>query len=194
MVTTGLVFGFTGLTPTAASGQDTETVDAGDTLWSISQEHDSITAGELKEINHGLDPYNLQIGTDIMLGYSDDGEDSSEVDAETHTVQEGETFYSIAQQYDDVTADELNNINHSLDPYNIPVETEILLERIGDIDDSSDVNSDTHTVQEGETFYSIAQQYDSVTADELNNINHGIDPYNIQVDTEILLERVEDSH
>ncbi|TMW71524.1 LysM peptidoglycan-binding domain-containing protein [Alteribacter natronophilus] len=191
LVTTGLVFGFTGLTA-AAADQDTETVEAGDSFWSIAQEHDGITAGDLKEINHGLDPYNLQIGTEIMLGYSDDSDDSSEADADTHQVQEGETFYSIAQQYDDVTAEELNNINHGIDPYNIPVGTEILLERIGDSEDSSDVNAATHTVQEGETFYSIAQQYDSVTAEELNNINHGIDPYNIQIGTEILLERVED--
>jgi LysM repeat protein len=177
----GAIFGFSGLTAGAA-GTSTTTVESGDTFWIIAQEN-NMTVDEVMELNHGLDPYHLIPGTEIMLDDSTGGNGSdSDFDADTHTVEQGETFFSIAQQYDGVTADELNNINHGIDPYAIPVGTEILLERIDDSGDPGYVDGPiTHMIESGETFYSIAQQYDSVTTEDLITANPHEDPYALTV-------------
>ncbi|WP_054636107.1 LysM peptidoglycan-binding domain-containing protein [Thalassobacillus sp. C254] len=171
----GAVFGASGLTAGATTTSST-TVEHGDTFWSIAQEH-NMTNQEVMDLNQGLDPYYLLPGTEVMLETDDGAGDFDGV--ETHTVEKGETFYSIAQQYDGVTADELNNINHGLDPDAIPVGTEILLERV---DDPGYVDGPfTHRIEEGETFYSIAQQYEGVTVDDLKEENPYSDPNKLTI-------------
>ncbi|MFC5711603.1 LysM peptidoglycan-binding domain-containing protein [Thalassorhabdus alkalitolerans] len=116
VLASGVVFGVSGFSAHAA----TVTVEPGDTLWSIAQA-ERVSVSDLQAINNGLDPYNLQPGTMINLNEQSDSTGS-------HTVQEGETFYSIASQYEGVSAQQLMEKNSDLDPYNLQPGTTVLIE------------------------------------------------------------------
>ena len=87
--------------------------------------------------------------------------------AETHTVKQGETLYSISRKYD-ITLENLRNWN-DLEGNEINVGQQLIVKPGGEYR--------THTVQRGETLFSIAQQY-QVSISELKAWN--------QLDNDIL--------
>ena len=86
-------------------------VEAGDTMFSLSQKFD-VSVSELMKWN-GLDSYQLAVGQEISV-YLPPGEDSPPVAASSregyHIVQQGETLYSISQQHN-INVDELKRWN-----------------------------------------------------------------------------------
>ncbi|MBB6454461.1 LysM repeat protein [Salirhabdus euzebyi] len=105
--------------------------------------------------------------------------------AATETVDEGETLWGIAQEYDDLTTDELIELNSDLDPTAIPVGTEIMLDANNTNNNSEDMV--THTVQPGNTLLEIASVYDGVTLEDIYTLNEGIDPYNLTIGSEVVV-------
>jgi LysM repeat protein len=118
----------------------------------------------------------LALGLIIGSGFSSVGGDRSTV-----TVEEGDTLWSIAEAHEGVTIYDLYEWNLSLDPYSIPVGTEVI------VDPGSDYY---HTVSAGETFYSIAQLYNDVELADLYALNPHIDPYNLQIGSEVRISGI----
>jgi LysM repeat protein len=102
----------------------TYTVQAGDTLYSIAQRYGT-TVGALLDANTDiLDASVIRVGQVINVPTLDQGGGSEEEggeeatgdeeeEAETYTVQGGDTLYSIAQRYD-TTVGEMLNLNPAI--------------------------------------------------------------------------------
>lgn len=150
----------------------TVTMKAGDTLWSIAQAH-GVTVSDLMEWNPGLTPSSIPVGTVIKVAADSDHPSS----AYFHTVKAGETFYSIANLYEDVTVDDLYMLNPLVDPLNMNVGTELRIR--------SDEHSEFHIVKAGDTLYSIANLYEGLLLRDLYAMNPGIDPSNLQIESAV---------
>ncbi|TAA68167.1 LysM peptidoglycan-binding domain-containing protein [Planococcus salinarum] len=137
-----------------------------------------MTVNELQELKPTLNPYTLQIGTEIVI--SSENNNSHGSVEEFHMVQPGETLYSIANLHEGVTLDDLYDWNPGIDAYNLQIGSEVRVQ-------APDYNSveTFHMVQPGETLTSIANLHEGVTLDDLYNWNPGIDPYNLQIGSEV---------
>ncbi|WP_421382338.1 LysM peptidoglycan-binding domain-containing protein [Bacillus salacetis] len=93
------------------------TVTPGSTLWSIANLHAGLTVDEIYELNPGIDPYNLVIGSEVKVSPS-----SKEV---YHTVKPGETLWSIANLHANTTLDDLYELNPDIDPRSIAIGSEV---------------------------------------------------------------------
>ena len=97
--------------------------------------------------------------------------------SETVTVTEGDTYWGIAQAYENVMPNELAQAN----PYDaraIPVGATLTVP-------TEDVV--THVVQPGNTLTEIAAAYDGVSVDELLRLNPSIDPYDLTIGSEVVV-------
>ncbi|WP_026674800.1 LysM peptidoglycan-binding domain-containing protein [Alkalihalobacterium bogoriense] len=169
-----MVFGGTSLSVKA----ETKTVEQGDTLWEIAEAQD-VSVEELKALNPSLHPLAIPIGTEVQLGTTT--ENSNNV---THVVQPGNTLWSISQLYDGVSVDHLLNVNSSIDPYHLPIGSEVtVVERTepSNGNDGTNENVVYHTIQPGNTFTEIASVYDYVSVDDLLEANETLDPYSLTV-------------
>ena len=90
------------------------------------------------------------------------------VSAAEVVVEEGDTFWGIAQEYG-TDVDDLVAANDEYDPYALPVGATI------EVDDSDE----EHFVEPGDTLSQIAVDYDT-TVDDLTAMNPGVDPYALQ--------------
>ncbi len=114
---------------------DIYTVQAGDTLYSVSQKYHA-DLGLLMKVNRITNPYNLRIGAQICIpgladplpdvepGAPQDGADMPMDSAVTHVVQAGDTLYLIAKKHK-VTLESLMRANPDMDPYNMRIGMEI---------------------------------------------------------------------
>lgn len=143
-------------------------VEKGDTLWSISKDHD-VSIYDLYEWNFGIDPYNLQIGMEVIV---DPGSDWY------HTVAPGDTFYNIAAKYEGLTVGDLYIMNPILDPYNLQIGSKVKIQ-------AAEYGIEYHTVEPGETLFWIAFMNPNVTLADLYQLNPGIDPYHLQIGSKI---------
>lgn len=116
------------------------------------------------------------------------GATSLSANAETVTIEEGDTFYGIAQEQEGITANKLQELNSNLNPYALPIGTEIQLSAV---DSSGDTV--THVIQPGNTLFGIASVYDGVTVDDLYDLNEGLDPYNLTIGSELTVVERENS-
>ncbi|MBP3950109.1 LysM peptidoglycan-binding domain-containing protein [Bacillus suaedae] len=171
----GMVLGTTSFSASAAT-----TVESGDTLWGIAQEHD-VTVEELMEMNGDLDPRAIPIGTEIQVNA--EGNNNQSGDVVTHTVQPGNTLSGIASVYDGVTLNDLYEMNPGIDPYNLMIGSEVA------VADHSNDNSSTdvvyHTIQPGNTYFEIANAYDGVTVEDLIEANPNVDHRSLTVGSQI---------
>lgn len=83
----------------------THTVSQGETLYGIALKY-AITVEELKKLN-GLENEHINIGQILIVGRKTQATNNSET---SHTVQKGETLYSIARKYG-LGVDELKLLN-----------------------------------------------------------------------------------
>lgn len=144
----------------------TYTVQEGDTLSEIAQEHGT-TYQELARINNISDPNLIYPGQVIKL--SDDGAGSAVEGADTYTVKAGDTLSEIAQN-NGTTYQELASINNISDPNLIYPGQVIKLSG-----NSNSQSANTYTVKEGDTLSEIAQN-NRTTYQELARINNISDP------------------
>ncbi len=114
---------------------DIYTVQAGDTLYSVSERY-SVDVGLLMRVNRISNPYNLSIGTRLCIpGPADslpdvdpdapqDGADMPMESPVVHVVKAGDTLYMIAKMHK-VTLETLMRANPDIDPYNMQIGMEI---------------------------------------------------------------------
>ncbi|MRH41310.1 LysM peptidoglycan-binding domain-containing protein [Aquibacillus halophilus] len=181
-VVVGTIFGATSFSAMAA----TETVESGETLWGIAQEHDDVTVDELVDLNSNLDPTAIPVGTEIQLDANENNGSSGNNGMVTHTVQPGNTLLGIAAVYDGVTLEDLYELNPGIDPYGLTIRSEVTV--VGNTGDSgSDADVVYHTVQPGNTFNEIASVYDGVTVDELIEANPNVDIYSLNIGSQVAI-------
>ncbi|AQQ52284.1 LysM peptidoglycan-binding domain-containing protein [Planococcus lenghuensis] len=87
--------------------------------------------------------------------------------AEVVTVEAGDTFWGIAEEYG-VGVDQLMEDNAQYDEYGLPVGAELTVNNDDDI----------HFVQPGDTLSQIGEDY-GVTTDDLYEYNPGVDEYGL---------------
>ena len=141
----------------------TYTVQAGDTLYSIARQYNT-TVDAIKSLNH-LSSNVLSIGQVLKIPTSpSDGGTSPSV---TYTVQAGDTLYSIARRYN-TTVDAIKSLNH--------LSSNVL--SIGQVLQIPTSSSSliTHTVERGDTLYSIARRYNTTVfaIKAMNNLTSDI--------------------
>lgn len=98
-------------------------VETGETLEDIAALYDGIVLADLMDLNPDVDPYDLVVGTEVMLV-------ESEIQDEEyvyHIIQPETTIYDIAAVYDGVTVDMILEANPTLDPDAMVVGEEIVI-------------------------------------------------------------------
>ncbi len=188
------------------SAQQAETehvVQQGETLFSISRQHD-VTVSELRMWNN-LDTDDLRTGQVLRLT-PPSGEDRV-----VHTVQPGESLFGISRQYN-VTIAEIQQWNN-LDGTALDSGTELVIypgeeteeelphtiEEIEQMDeeertsivrrlDETPAGSETYVVRSGDTLFQIAREHD-MTVNELRDLNNLQDDV-LRVGQRIMVKRV----
>jgi LysM repeat protein len=161
-------------------------VDPKETLYSIARKYNS-SVDELKKENPSAATA-LQVGQVLKVPTTEKVTTTNTTTSSTnvHKVQSGETLYSIATKYQ-VSVDDLKNANPGLTS-SLKVGQEIVIPRKGTTTTTNTTTtiptatttptaSNTkiveHTVQSGQTLYSIARQY-NVSVDDIKKVNTGM--------------------
>jgi len=163
----GMILGL-GVSPVHAE-QTTVTMEEGDTLWSIAQAYEDVTLNDLYEWNPDIAPYNIPVGTEIIM--------EAEPSEDFHTVSPGDTLYSIANLYG-LTLVDISVLNPTIDPWNLQIGSKVKI-------NSDGYNEEYYTIIPGSTLFTIANFYPDVTLEDLYELNPGIDPLNMQVGSQI---------
>ncbi len=139
-------------------------VQAGDTLWSIARRFDT-TVDEIKRLNN-LTSNLLSVGQKLIISGEEEVVEPEE--NIVHTVEKGDTLWSIANKYN-TTVDEikrLNNLTSNIlsigQKLKIKGEEEVIIEPEENI---------VHTVVKGDTLWSIANKYNT-TVNEIKRLNN----------------------
>ena len=88
--------------------------------------------------------------------------------SETVTVKPGDTYWGLAQKYEDVSIVDLVEANE-YDPYSIPTGVEITIPT--NEENSSEEHLVKHVIQPGNTLSEIADVYEHVTVEALMKLN-----------------------
>ncbi|GAA5521668.1 endolytic peptidoglycan transglycosylase RlpA [Fodinibius salicampi] len=114
---------------------------------------------------------------------------SSLAQTTTHTVQQGETLYKIADQYN-VEVEQLEAWN-DINANELSVGTELVIRQTSSSNQSQDENAVLHTVKDNETLFSISKQY-NVTIAELKSWNN-LESNNLNIGQELTIYPSESS-
>lgn len=141
-------------------------VDRGETLFSISRRYNS-SVQSIKGLNPNVDIEELSIGDTLRAPLFPE---LSQGEKTLHTVQEGETLYQLAKQYE-ITTDQIKTWNAlGLEP--LKIGQMIAIYQPQPAREQLETNRYlTHQVQEGETLYAIARAY-QVPVSELMERNN----------------------
>ena len=161
----------------SSSNPTTYTVQSGDTLSGIAQKF-GVTVQELCDWNNISNPNYIYVGEVLRVSGNTGSTSSTSTssNAQTYTVQSGDTLSGIAAKFG-VTVQDLCNWNNISDPNKIYV-GEVL--RVSGNTSSTTTNRQTYTVQSGDTLSGIAAEY-GVTVQDLCNWNNISDPNKIYV-------------
>ena len=158
------VSNYIGVPYTAPDGslENTYTVKAGDTLYSIARKFD-LTVDELKALNN-LTNNTLSIGQVLIIS-EEENIPPMPGDSILYTVQSGDTLYKIANQYGVSISDiiDLNNLGTTV----LTVGQQLL------IPNQATDTTTSYTVKAGDSLWKIANQF-GVTVDDIisaNNLN-----------------------
>lgn len=168
----------------------TYTIQPGDTLWGIANQFEGVSVQQLQEWNPNLDPYFLQIGSEINVGSQESGDNGSDEENPsdgnvTYTIQAGDTFWQIAQDYDDVTVNDLIEANEGVNPSLLQIGQTIIIPTGESNGGGSDTT--TYTIQAGDTFWAIARNYSGVTHQDIQEANPSVNPDLLAIGSEIVI-------
>lgn len=151
------------LTVFSSIGQTTKHLVAkGETLYSISKKY-KISVEELKK-NNQLTSNELSLGQELIIKSTPSHKSESK-----HTVQKGETLYSISKKYN-VSVSKIKEWN-DLESESLKLgQTLILFPTPNTIIKKEDLKRITHSVIPGETLYSISKDY-NMTVEEVIQLN-----------------------
>lgn len=160
------VANYTGTPYVAPDGtvENTYTVQAGDTLYSIASRF-GVTVSQLRNINN-LTSNTLQIGQVLRIPTTTTPDLTPPTGTTTYTVQSGDTLYKIARQFN-VTVKELIDLNNLASTV-LTIGQQLLIPS-DVIDEETGVL--TYTVQRGDSLWKIAQNF-NVTVDALIQANN----------------------
>ena len=145
-------------------------VSEGETLFAISQRY-HVSMDDLKELNKKVNLKKLSIGDTLRIPLFPQLAKGKKA---RHVVEEGETLFSISQEYR-VKVDDVRNWNAIGDhPIDIGQELIVYLDapardEVTSLPDAT--KYELHTVKEGETLYAIARTY-GVEVDDLRQRNN----------------------
>ncbi len=160
-------------------------VEKGQTLYSISKAYgvpEKVISRENPVLVTGLQP-----GMVLKIPYVPPGEKVTETSPSSpeqegsyvlHTMQEGETLFSLSRQYH-VTVEEILKANPGLRPEDIPLGRQIRIPRKRVLPEKLEFTQEpqqkgiVHVVQPGETLFSIARSY-GLTVRDLKKYNKGL--------------------
>ncbi len=134
----------------------TITIQPNQSLWSIARAN-NITVDRLIRYNNITDVSRIIAGTIIKIPLTNN--------PHTHTIQKGETMWSISRRYNIPIADILsfNNIRNEQE-----IREGVVLRLSAD---TQATNTTSYTVQRGDTLYSLSRRH-GLTPSELLNINN----------------------
>lgn len=140
--------------------ENTYTVQAGDTLYSIARKFNT-TVAQLRALNN-LTSDNLSVGQVLIISEEVDIPPQPD-DGIVHIVQSGDTLYKIANQYGVTVAEiiELNNLGTTV----LTIGQKLL------IPNKSTDTTTTYTVKSGDSLWKIANQF-GVTVDDIISSNN----------------------
>lgn len=147
--------------PDTGAPTNTYTVQYGDTLYSIAN-NNNISTNDLIDLNN-LTDYQLYVGQILKLP-TFAGEEI--INENEYVVQKGDSLYSISRKYD-TTVDELKRLNNLLSN---ELQIGQILKISGELSNNAE-NSNSYTVQKGDSLYSIARKYNT-TVNELKRLNN----------------------
>lgn len=135
-------------------------IDQGETLFSVSRQYD-VSIQEIKALNPERDVNKLSIGDTLRIPMFPALSRGQKV---LHTVQEGETLYRLAKQYE-VTTDDIKTWNAlGLEPLKIN-QTIVIYQPLPEKELPDPERYLTHEVREGETLYAISRVYQEPLVD-----------------------------
>ncbi|MEK4069032.1 phage tail tip lysozyme [Peribacillus sp. FSL R5-0717] len=158
----------------------THTVQQGEDFWKIAKTY-QVNFDDLIKANPDIhDPNILQVGQVINLPNAR-GPLNVPPQVHTHTVQQGEDFWKIAEKYQ-VNFEDLIKANPDIhNPNNLRVGEVINLPNAAGGPDNTNPQMQKYTVQPGDSLWKIAEIY-QVNLDEVRKANPDIhDPNNLQV-------------
>lgn len=146
-------------------GENTYTVKAGDTLWSIANRF-GVSVAELRNLND-LSSDALALGQVLLIPVKEPTVPSEK----RYTVVSGDSLYSIASRFN-VTVDQLKKANN-LTNNNLSI-GQVLIIPTSEILPPSETT--TYTVVKGDSLYSIASRYGTTTQElmRLNNLSSSL--------------------
>lgn len=167
-----------GTTTRAGKTYIVHVVEEGETLYSLSRRY-STTTDALLTINPTLKD-GLKAGQRIFIDIVAQNKNSlsKSDDNKTHTVQKGETLYSIAREYN-INIKDLKDWN-DLPDNNLSVGQVLVLKKTDTSSGTKESSNDnknikhsgkTHTVSASETLYSISRTYD-ISVEDLKSWNN----------------------
>lgn len=142
-------------------------VDQGETLFSITRRY-NISIQDIKALNPEVDVNQLAFGDTLRAPLFPELSGGQKT---LHTVQEGETLYRLAKQYE-VTTDQLKTWNAlGLEPLKIG-QAIVIYQPQPEEELPDPEHFVTHQVKEGETLYAISRAYQTPIAElmERNNL------------------------
>ena len=163
------VANYTGTTyiPPGGTAQNTYTVKAGDTLYSIAQRF-GLTVNELKSINN-LTNNNLRVGQVLFISGGEEEEEPEPLPpagTNTYTVQPGDTLYKIARQFNTTVGDLISLNNLSSTTLSVG---QVLRLPTNNLEPDQDFI--TYTVKSGDSLWKISQEF-GVSVNDIINANN----------------------
>lgn len=163
------------------------TVEPGETLWSIANLHKDVTLTDLYNWNPDIDPLALQIGSEVRV-QPPENTDGNPTDEEFYTVKAGDTLSEIAAKYEGVSVENLFSWNPEVEEYALQIGSKLRVQPSDNNAGDGDTPAGWHTVEPGETLWSIANLHANTTLEELYEWNPDVDPYNLQPGMEVRVQ------
>lgn len=171
-------------TPNTPSG-DYYSVQASDTLYKIAQQH-GYQVEQLAAWNGLYPPYNLTIGQRLKVSpgeattYPEATQPSTSAGSGRHTVQSGDTLYSIAKQYG-YRVEDIAAWNALQPPYSLSLGQVLIVSPPTQLPATKAADNEVyHVVVPGENLYQISKRY-GYSVEQLAQWNSLAPPYNLAV-------------
>ncbi len=170
-----------GAARTCTNGQTAYSIQAGDTLFSISMRF-GITTQSILDANPGLSPNNLRVGEIVCIP----GVAPPPVcppNSFSYTIRAGDTLFLLAQRFG-VTPQSILDLNPSILPDSLRVGQIICIPSAAPT--VCPGNTFVYTIMTGDSIFSLSQRF-GVTAQSILDANPGINPANLRVGQQICI-------